>query len=324
MQLYPMKFSPIIKSTIWGGNMLNKTYGKGDANSKIGESWELSGVQDNISVVQNGFLSDNPIEDLIEVYMGDLIGDKVYKQFGIEFPLLFKLIDANDQLSIQVHPDNKMAKERHKAYGKTEMWYVLEAKPGATLINGFKASTDRATYLEHLNKGTLNQLMNNVEVKKGDVIYIPAGRVHSIGAGILLAEIQQTSDITYRIFDWNRTNDKGESRELHTDLAIDAIDFNKPTIEKESFIIEENKSSQLVKSPFFTTNILKLNSTIEKDYYETDSFVVYMCTEGEAIIHTIGNDPVTISKGETVLIPNEISTVRIQPKNSTEILEIYI
>lgn len=319
-----MKFSPITKNTIWGGNILNKTYGKGDANSKIGESWELSGVQGNISVVKNGFLADNPIEDLIEVYMGDLVGDKIYKQFGIELPLLFKLIDANDQLSIQVHPDNKMAKERHKAYGKTEMWYVLDAKPGATLINGFKEKTDRATYLKHLNNGTLNQLMNNVEVKRGDVLYIPAGRVHAIGSGIMLAEIQQTSDITYRIFDWNRTNDKGESRELHTDLAIDAIDFNKPTIDKENITIEENRSSVLVKTPFFTTNMLKLDSTVEKDYYKTDSFVVYMCTEGDAIIHTIGNDPVTITKGETVLIPNEISTVRLQPKNSVEILEVYI
>ena len=325
MQLYPMKFTPIIKETIWGGKKLNQKYNKGKASqTNIGESWELSGIQENISIVENGFLAENDIQELIEVYMSDLVGDKVYKQFGIEFPLLFKFIDANDQLSIQVHPDDKTARQKHKAYGKTEMWYVIDAEKDATIINGFKKNLDKEEYLKHLNNGTIEEIVNRVSVTKGDVIYIPAGRVHSIGKGVVLAEIQQTSDITYRIYDWNRKGLDGNLRELHTDLAIDVINFDKPKNNKEDITIEENKTSTLIDSPVFKTNIIKLDNTIEKDYFTTDSFIVYMCIDGSAEIITSGNENVQIITGETVLIPNEITTVRIKPDKNCTLLEVYL
>jgi len=325
MQLYPMKFTPIIKETIWGGKKLNQKYNKGKASqTNIGESWELSGIQENISIVENGFLAENDIQELIEVYMSDLVGDKVYKQFGIEFPLLFKFIDANDQLSIQVHPDDKTARQKHKAYGKTEMWYVIDAEKDATIINGFKKNLDKEEYLKHLNNGTIEEIVNRVSVTKGDVIYIPAGRVHSIGKGVVLAEIQQTSDITYRIYDWNRKGLDGNLRELHTDLAIDVINFDKPKNNKEDITIEENKTSTLIDSPVFKTNIIKLDNTIEKDYFTTDSFIVYMCIDGSAEIITSGNENVQITTGETVLIPNEITTVRIKPDKNCTLLEVYL
>jgi len=325
MQLYPMKFTPIIKETIWGGKKLNQKYNKGKASqTNIGESWELSGIQENISIVENGFLAENDIQELIEVYMSDLVGDKVYKQFGIEFPLLFKFIDANDQLSIQVHPDDKTARQKHKAYGKTEMWYVIDAEKDATIINGFKKNLDKEEYLKHLNNGTIEEIVNRVSVTKGDVIYIPAGRVHSIGKGVVLAEIQQTSDITYRIYDWNRKGLDGNLRELHTDLAIDVINFDKPKNNKEDITIEENKTSTLIDCPVFKTNIIKLDNTIEKDYFTTDSFIVYMCIDGSAEIITSGNENVQIITGETVLIPNEITTVRIKPDKNCTLLEVYL
>jgi len=325
MQLYPMKFTPIIKETIWGGKKLNQKYNKGKASqTNIGESWELSGIQENISIVENGFLAENDIQELIEVYMSDLVGDKVYKQFGIEFPLLFKFIDANDQLSIQVHPDDKTARKKHKAYGKTEMWYVIDAEKDATIINGFKKNLDKEEYLKHLNNGTIEEIVNRVSVTKGDVIYIPAGRVHSIGKGVVLAEIQQTSDITYRIYDWNRKGLDGNLRELHTDLAIDVINFDKPKNNKEDITIEENKTSTLIDSPVFKTNIIKLDNTIEKDYFTTDSFIVYMCIDGSAEIITSGNENVQITTGETVLIPNEITTIRIKPDKNCTLLEVYL
>jgi len=325
MQLYPMKFTPIIKETIWGGKKLNQKYNKGKASqTNIGESWELSGIQENISIVENGFLAENDIQELIEVYMSDLVGDKVYKQFGIEFPLLFKFIDANDQLSIQVHPDDKTARQKHKAYGKTEMWYVIDAEKNATIINGFKKNLDKEEYLKHLNNGTIEEIVNRVSVTKGDVIYIPAGRVHSIGKGVVLAEIQQTSDITYRIYDWNRKGLDGNLRELHTDLAIDVINFDKPKNNKEDITIEENKTSTLIDCPVFKTNIIKLDNTIEKDYFTTDSFIVYMCIDGSAEIITSGNENVQITTGETVLIPNEITTVRIKPDKNCTLLEVYL
>ncbi|MBN1111799.1 MAG: class I mannose-6-phosphate isomerase [Bacteroidales bacterium] len=325
MQLYPMKFTPIIKETIWGGKKLNQKYNKGKASqTNIGESWELSGIQENISIVENGFLAENDIQELIEVYMSDLVGDKVYKQFGIEFPLLFKFIDANDQLSIQVHPDDKTARQKHKAYGKTEMWYIIDAEKDATIINGFKKNLDKEEYLKHLNNGTIEEIVNRVSVTKGDVIYIPAGRVHSIGKGVVLAEIQQTSDITYRIYDWNRKGLDGNLRELHTDLAIDVINFDKPKNNKEDITIEENKTSTLIDSPVFKTNIIKLDNTIEKDYFTTDSFIVYMCIDGSAEIITSGNENVQITTGETVLIPNEITTVRIKPDKNCTLLEVYL
>ncbi|MBL4560662.1 MAG: class I mannose-6-phosphate isomerase [Labilibaculum sp.] len=324
MSLYPLKFTPILKDKIWGGSKLKTVLNK-DFSSlpNAGESWEISGVEGNISVVSNGFLAGNDLEELIEIYMGDLIGDQVYENFGVEFPLLIKFIDANDVLSIQVHPDDELSKERHNAYGKTEMWYVIEADKGSELIVGFNQDISKEEYLAKLKEGKLEEILNNAPVKEGSCFFIPSGRVHAIGKGILLAEIQQTSDVTYRMYDFNRTDDAGNQRELHTELAVDAIDYSFEKKYETTYKTEINKASELIRCPYFTTNILEFDQSIEKNYLELDSFVIYMCLEGDMEI-TYGEDSLTVTKGESVLIPAVINNLTLTPKSKTKIIEVYI
>ncbi|PLX19830.1 MAG: mannose-6-phosphate isomerase [Marinilabiliales bacterium] len=324
-QLYPLKFKPILKEKIWGGQNLKSSLNKNiPTNQKIGESWEISGVQNNVSVVENGFLAGNSLDELIEVYMGDLVGDKIYEQFGIEFPLLIKYIDANDVLSIQVHPDDELAMQRHRSYGKTEMWYVVDAKKNSELISGFNHEMDKEHYLQHLKNNELPQILNSVKVKAGDVFYIPAGRVHAIGAGIVLAEIQQTSDITYRIFDWNRKDEQGNERELHTEQALDAIDFKLYDSYKTNYVHEKNTSSEVNISKYFQINILEFDQVIEKVYNLLDSFVIYMCLEGEFEIEYYETEKITVQKGETILIPAVIEHLVLKPVVQSKLLEVYI
>jgi mannose-6-phosphate isomerase len=323
-RLYPLKFIPQYKDKIWGGKKLREILGKKNATDKAGESWEISSVQGNISVVENGFLAGNNLQELIEVYMGDLVGDKIYDQFGIEFPLLIKFIDATEQLSIQVHPNDEMALKRHSSYGKTEMWYIIQAEKNSELIVGFNSEIEKNTYVHHLENNTLTEILNYVKVKAGDVVFLPAGRIHAIGAGILLAEIQQTSDITYRIYDFNRLDSDGNPRELHTDLSIDAIDYSFNDKYKINYLNRINESSELVKCKYFTTNILDFNITIEKDYLQLDSFIIYMCLDGKFVIEYYNNETINVSKGESLLIPAEIKNLRLNPSTATKILEIYI
>jgi mannose-6-phosphate isomerase len=324
MSLYPLKFEPICLEKIWGGNRLKTLLGKKYNSKNCGESWEISGVEGNISVVANGFLKGNDLSELIEIYMGELVGDKVYEQFGAEFPLLIKFIDAQDDLSIQVHPNDELSKERHNAFGKTEMWYVVDVAEGALINSGFNQPVDRSKYLEYLENGNLTDLLKYDEVKSGDVFFIPAGRVHAIGKGSMVAEIQQTSDVTYRIFDYNRKDDKGNLRELHTDLALEAIDFSYLDDYKTKYIAELNKTTEIVSCRYFTTNILEFDKPIEKDYNNLDSFVIYMNLEGNFIIETEeGTDQV--AKGETILIPASIEFVKLNPQNGkVKLLEVYI
>jgi len=323
--LYPLKFTPIYKDKIWGGNkiksVLNKDYGN---LPNCGESWELSGVEGNVSIVTNGYLAGNDLNELIEIYMGDLVGEGIYEHFGNEFPLLIKFIDANDDLSIQVHPDDEMAAERHNSYGKTEMWYVIQADKGSKLQSGFNQQVDQELYLEKLEEVALTDILNFEEVTSGDVFFIPAGRVHAIGKGILLAEIQQTSDITYRIYDYDRRDDKGNTRELHTDLALDAIDYTVFPEYKASYEPKMNESVELASCKYFTTNVIDLNKTVEKDYNKLDSFVIYICLEGELLIETeAGNE--TIKLGETILLPAVIESVSLKPvSGKAKLLEVYI
>ncbi|MBW8331452.1 MAG: class I mannose-6-phosphate isomerase [Prolixibacteraceae bacterium] len=323
--LYPLKFTPIYKDKIWGGKKLKTVLNKdfGDL-PNCGESWELSGVEDNVSVVSNGLLAGNSLEELIEIYMGDLVGDQVFENFGIEFPLLIKFIDANDDLSIQVHPDDKMSKDRHNAFGKTEMWYVLQADAGSKLQSGFNQEVDQDKYLFKLEHNELTDILNFEEVTTGDVYFIPAGRVHAIGKGILLAEIQQTSDVTYRIYDYDRRDDQGNLRELHTELALDAIDYALLPEYKTHYETKLNESVELVKCNYFTTNLLDLNRDVEKDYNKLDSFVIYICLEGEVNIETESGSE-TIQKGETILIPASIENVLLKPAStSAKLLEVYV
>jgi len=323
--LYPLRFKPIVKDKIWGGSKLKQVLGK-SASDSAGESWEISGVDGDISVAENGFLAGNTLEELVEIYMGELVGDQVYAKFGLAFPLLIKFIDANDFLSIQVHPDDAMAKERHNSFGKTEMWYIVESEKGANkgqLIAGFNRELDPGQYMAHLNGGTLKEIMNYENVEAGDIYFMPAGRIHAIGAGVLLAEIQQTSDVTYRIYDFDRKDDAGNPRELHTDLALDAIDFKHHPDYKTHYRNAANSSVTAVDSPFFTTSVIKLDKPVEKDYNLIDSFVIYMCMEGEAGITYRGGTEL-VKKGETILIPAELKELAIVPTETTTLLEVYI
>lgn len=323
--LYPLKFRPIYKERIWGGDKLPKLLNKNYSFARCGESWELSGVQDDVSVVADGFLKGNSLEELIEVYMGELVGEKVYDQFGTEFPLLIKYIDAGDKLSIQVHPDDELSKERHGAYGKTEMWYVVQADEGAELISGFNRTIDRDSYLIALQNDKLENLLQFDPVKKGDVFFIPAGRVHAIGKGIVVAEIQQTSDVTYRIFDFNRVDDKGQPRELHTELALDAINFNHHKQGHTDYMPQLNSPVELARCDYFTTNLLHFSKETERDFSKLDTFVIYLCLEGSYSLNW-EEASVSVQKGETLLVPASIENFVLKPANGeeTKLIEVYI
>ncbi len=322
--LYPLKFKPIYQYRLWGGNKLRDVLLKMDAPAMTGESWEISSVEDALSVVKDGFLEGNDLRELIEVYMGDLVGDAVYNKHGLEFPLLIKLIDANQVLSVQVHPDDHLARERHSANGKTELWHVIQAEPGAKLYTGFNRQTDRDEYLKHLEEKRIEEMLNVESAQAGDSFFIPAGRVHAAGAGILFAEIQQTSDITYRIFDWNRLEKNGRPRTLHTDLALDAIDFKLYDSYRNNFDPLINHSTNIVTCPYFTTNLLWFNRSIDRDYVDIDSFVVYICTEGSFLLHFAEGNPVLVKQGKTILLPAIFKDITMEPREETKVLEVYI
>lgn len=326
-KLYPLKFKPVLKDKIWGGNKIKTVLGIDFSPlPNCGEAWVVSGVEDNPTVVSNGFLEDNELNELVEIYMGDLTGDSVYNRFGNEFPILVKFIDAADYLSIQVHPDDELAAARGVGNGKTEMWYIMSADEGAELITGFKRDTTKEEYLSHLENKQLPELLNREKVKAGDVFYMPAGRVHALGPGILLAEIQQTSDTTYRIYDWDRVDDKGKSRDLHTEEALDAIDFKSHDDYKSKYTEVKNASSNMVTSPYFTTNIIVLDKALAKDYSELDSFVIYICVEGKITLVHDGEEEkqVTLSRGEAALIPAVIDRIDLIPSSSSKVLEVFI
>jgi mannose-6-phosphate isomerase len=325
--LYPLRFVPIIKEKIWGGNRLNTVLNKNlQGINKAGESWEISAVGSDLSIVENGFLQGNNIQELIEIYMGDLVGDKVYDKFGIEFPLLIKFIDANDYLSVQIHPDDETAMQRHNSFGKTEMWYIIDAEEDAELILGFSKDIDKKEFLNSLESKTLRNILHYEKVKSGEVYFIPSGRLHGIGAGILLAEIQQTSDITYRVYDWDRVDDNGKARELHIDNAIDVIDYKYHKKYKTQYKVEKNKSSKVIKCDYFTTNLLSIDKEIDRDYNMLDSFVIYMAVDGDTLVEFAENkEPTMLKKGETILIPAELKQIFIKPVNTvSKLLEIYI
>jgi mannose-6-phosphate isomerase len=323
-KLYPFKFEPIILDKMWGGSKLKDILSKPATTDKAGESWEISGVKGHISEVVNGFLAGNNLEELIEVYMSDLVGEAVFEKFGTEFPLLIKFIDANDYLSIQVHPDDELAKKRHDSFGKTEMWYLIQADEKAELMVGFNREVNKQIYLQHLNNNTLTDILNRQPVKPGDVFFLPAGRVHAIGSGILLAEIQQTSDITYRIYDFNRRDADGKPRELHTEMAIDAIDFKFYSDYRTHYHNTKDFPSPVVACKYFTTNKLELTKTCLRDVSWLDSFVIYMCLEGDCIFSSEENEDVPIQKGETILMPASIDTFSIKPGLKCSLLEVFI
>ncbi len=323
-KLYPIRFKPIYKELIWGGEKLREEYRKSDAPKMTGESWEISMVEDNISVVSNGFLKGNTLEEITEVYMGDMVGDSIYDKFGTFFPILIKFIHSNDNLSIQVHPDDTYAKEHHGENGKTEMWYILEAEKDAKLIAGFNRNMDQKGFLKSLKEGTLVDVMNFEPVEKGDVLFMPTGRIHALGPGIVLAEIQQTSDMTYRIYDWGRTDPDGNPRELHIDHAVEVMDFTLHENYKTPYTPLLNSSVRLASCPYFTTQYLEFDQPVDKDYNLIDSFVIYMCMEGKVDIHYSGGEPDVLQKGDTILIPAALKELSLIPQEKSTLLEIFM
>jgi len=326
-KLYPMKFRPVLKDKIWGGNKLKTALDIDFAPlPNCGEAWVVSGVEDNPTIVANGFLQGNELNELVEIYMGDLTGDDIYNRFGNEFPILVKFIDAADYLSIQVHPDDELAEKRGLGNGKSEMWYIIDADKDAELITGFRNDTPMDTYISYVKDNRLPELLNKEKVSAGDVFYLPAGRVHALGPGILLAEIQQTSDTTYRIYDWNRKDASGKSRQLHITEALEAIDFKSHDDYKSIYRERKNGSANLVTSPYFTTNLISLDKALAKNYEEIDSFVIYICVEGQITLVHDGSEEkqVSLSKGEAVLIPAVIDRVDLIPSKPSKLLEVYI
>lgn len=319
--LYPFKFQPIFKERIWGGNKLATVLNKKTNLNNIGESWEISDVEGDISIVSNGHFKGVSLKYLQQQFGAKLIGNKNYKIFNKQFPILIKFIDAKRDLSIQLHPNNELAAKRHNSSGKTEMWYVLQADDNANLVVDFNQPMNKNKYLEHLTNKTLPEVLNFAKVKKGDSYFIDVGRVHAIGAGVMLAEIQQTSDVTYRIYDWDRKDADGNSRELHIDLAQDAIDFKMPDNYRVEYDKKENVSNNMVTCDYFTTNYLELTQQLHK-VNNYDSFVIYLCVEGEVRVE---NDDFSelLKKGETILVPAAIKTFKLK-SNSAKLLEVYV
>lgn len=319
MKLYPLQFEPILKERIWGGTKLKSVLNKPITSDITGESWEISTVEGDVSVISNGEHKGKSLTELINENPNEVLGTAVYSRFGKQFPLLFKYLDAREDLSIQVHPNDELAKERHNSFGKTEMWYVLQADADSRIIVGFKEDSSAENYVKHLEENTLVSILDGVKAKSGDVFFLETGTVHAIGAGILIAEIQQTSDITYRLYDFNRKDAQGKTRELHIDLALDAINYNKVDTYK-TYPKETNQSNTIVDCPYFTTNFIPLEGKKLVDK-SGDSFTVYMCVEGSFEI-AYNDTTINYKKGDSILIPAGFKTYTIDGKAS--ILEIYI
>jgi mannose-6-phosphate isomerase len=317
--LYPLQFEPILKERIWGGEKLKSVLNKPITSKITGESWEISAVQGDVSLVSNGFFKGKSLTALIDSYPIAILGSVVYERFGKHFPLLFKYLDARDDLSIQVHPNDELAKKRHQSFGKTEMWYIMQADENARVIIGFKEKSSPKLYLDSLKQKTILTNLDSIQTKKGDVFFLETGTVHAIGAGLVIAEIQQTSDITYRIYDFDRVDANGKTRELHVDLALEAINYNVVDTKKEYPTIQ-NQSNEIVDCPYFTTNLIPLDGllTIQNN---GDSFKVYMCVEGHFDVITNGIKH-AYQTGDTILIPAAINDFDLVGKAS--VLEIYI
>lgn len=319
MKLYPLQFEPILKERIWGGIKLKTLLDKSINSNITGESWEISTVQNEVSIVANGSLKGKSLVDLISDYPEAILGKSVYNKFGKQFPLLFKYIDAREDLSIQVHPNDILAKKNHNSFGKTEMWYVIQADEDSRLIIGFKEDSSPESYLEKLNNKSLLDILDTKIVNPGDAFMLDTGTIHAIGAGIVIAEIQQTSDITYRVFDFDRVDVNGKRRELHNDLALEALNYKKTAVQRY-YDKSKNISNNVVNCDYFTTNFIPLEGQINIRKTD-DCFTVYMCVEGDFVLNA-NNQLYSYKKGDTVLLPAQLTNFELSGKAS--ILEIYI
>ncbi len=323
--MYLLKFKPILKTVVWGGEKIAPFKGIRTDQHNIGESWELSGVPGNESVVANGPLAGKTVTELISEYGEKLIGRSNYEKTGTEFPLLIKFIDARQDLSIQVHPNDELAAARHNgSKGKTEMWYVVSADKDAHLMSGLNREITPDEYVARVENNTITDVLHDYKVSPGDVFFLPAGRIHSIGSGSFIAEIQQTSNITYRIYDFGRLGLDGKPRELHTGLAKDAIDYTVYDDYRTHYEERKNEETVLVKCRYFTTSLLDMDRPFEKDLSSLDSFLIVICTSGKGeIIDNEGNRE-TVHQGETVLVPASASSVRFIPDGSLKILTSFV
>ena len=322
--LYPLKFQPLYKNVIWGGNRLRDYGFNYDPLPNCGELWALSSVEGHESVIANGFLADNTLNEAIEIYMGDLVGDKVFNRYGTEFPLLIKIIDAAQDLSIQVHPDDELAQQRGMSRGKTEMWYVMLADQGSRLVSGFRRDTSADEYTAALAAGHLMDLLHSEQPQPGDVFFIPAGRVHALGKGLMVAEVQQTSDCTYRIYDYDRTDKDGKKRQLHTAEAMDAIDFSGIRGHASTrYEARQNATTTLAHCSYFTTRLISFDSPMRKNLEDVDTFVVYLCVDGLAAVKSM-ETIVPMHTGECVLVPAVADNVELFCEGPSKLLEITI
>ena len=322
--MYPLKFNPILKSMIWGGDKLRQYKAIDTDQKNIGESWELSGVPENESVVSNGEFAGRTITELIKEYGPELLGRHVYETYGENFPLLIKFIDARDDLSIQVHPDDAMAQSVHgQPFGKTEMWYVVSADKDAHLMSGLSAEITPEEYVSRVEKNTITDVLCDYNVASGDVFFLPAGRIHSIGRGCFIAEIQQTSDLTYRIYDFGRLGLDGKPRELHTELAKNAIDYSVSEDYRTAYTATQNEDTPLVECEYFKTHLLDLTEPLSVDVNSKDSFMIIICLEGQGELKDSEGNIVALKQGETVLVPALTDNVALVPSVSMKLMTCW-
>lgn len=323
--IYPLKFLPLFKQRVWGGNKIAKELGVDYSPlPSCGELWCLSGLHEQETVVANGFLAEATLEEVIEMYTDELLGEENYAEFGLNFPLLLKILDANDNLSVQVHPDDDYAERNGLGNGKNEMWYVLQADKDARIFNGFNKNMTKAEVINRVRDNNLIDVLNCTNAEKGDLFYIPAGLVHSLGKGCLVAEIQQSSDTTYRIYDWGRKDKDGKERTLHLEQALQVLDFKgMQSNGKVHYHREKDKTNNMLTTPFFTVNHIHCFQGLKKDYSALDSFVIYFCVGGAGFIET-NSGRIPLNAGEAMMLPAICQSASIQPRNSIEILEIFI
>lgn len=326
MQLYPLLFEPNLHTVVWGGNQLRPYKGLGPSDEPIGESWEVSAVPTSTSIISNGVWAGKDLISVINEQPDAILGQKVYEKYQGKLPLLVKFIDAKRDLSIQVHPNDEMAQREHGKMGKSEMWYVIKADEGAHLYAGFKQEITPEEYQQRIADGTITNVLADHQVKAGDVFYLPAGRVHAICGGILLAEVQQSSDVTYRIFDYNRPGMDGKPRELHTELAAQALDYHVEPNYRTEYIESSNKAVQIMDSPYFCVRVIEVSKPFHRDLKKYDSFIITMCIEGDCKIHVRNTgEEVLLKQGNSTLIPAAIADYDIIPQSGkTRILDAFI
>ena len=316
-----IKFEPLLKQTLWGGSKIIPFKHLDAQLENVGESWEISGVSGNETIVANGQYKGMSLNQLVRELKGSLVGEENYQRFGDEFPLLIKFIDACQDLSIQVHPTDEIAHRQGKSRGKTEMWYTLESAPGAQLYNGLKHQITPEQYKEMVADDTITDALARYEVKEGDVFFIPAGRIHAIGAGCFVAEIQQTSDVTYRIYDYKRKDKNGNYRELHTQLASESIDYTVLDNYRTDYEPVKNEGTQVVTCPYFTTAVYDLDEPMTLDYSELDSFVILIAVKGGGQLISEGEE-MSFQMGDTVLLPATTKEVKVE--GTVKFLETYV